>query len=288
MRYWNWILFLFTMMPACRGEASFDKNTEAPVVEEAMEQERDGSQPGNPLKKDSKKDEEIPTVRMIIKTGALSIVVDKHDSANAGLQQMAVRLGGYVTSTSTDLAYAGLKRTTMTIRVPAQHFDEAMGACRTFSAKIESESVEGTDVTEEFVDTEARLSNKKAEEKQLLTILQRTGSVTELLEVQRELFRVREEIERHEGRRKFLLAQVSMATITVTFHEDFPIEVSGRGGFWATVGSGFETGFVGFANVLAGVIAFLIGGIPVFILIFLITWLILRHFRKQKAAKAAA
>lgn len=259
----------------CKGESAMDqvalKKEYAPMStgEEAMK-DADVSTAG------------IPNERMIIRTAELAMEVDSHDETLAGLQRIARERNGFVSTTTTELVYNTVKRTHVTLRVPSSAFDTTLTQLHQMAGKIEHESIQGQDVTEEFVDIEARLSNKRAEEQQLLLILKRSGSVSDILEVQRELFRVREEIERTEGRQRYLKDQISLATIGIQFHEPYPAPISRHGGFWTTLGQGFEDGFYGFANVLGGTITVLIAGSPVFVLIALAVWLIVKAVRRRK------
>ncbi|HNE85355.1 MAG TPA: DUF4349 domain-containing protein, partial [bacterium] len=148
--------------------------------------------------------------------------------------------------------------------------------------KAEKESVEGQDITEEFYDLEARLRNKRLEEEQVQAILRRAGTISDVLEVQRELNRIREEIERAEGRKQLLSDRVKYSTINIQMHEAYPVTVSANGGFWATIAEGFADGFKGFANVLSGTITVLIAGTPVFIVFSLVIRFIFLRLRRQR------
>jgi hypothetical protein len=134
---------------------------------------------------------------------------------------------------------------------------------------VESENVQGNDVTEEFYDLTARLENKKKAEKRYQEILSSARTTKDILEVEQALASVREEIERFEGRKRFLSDQVAMSTINVILHEPYPLMAAGNGGFLAKMRRGFELGIAGFADVLSACITLLIAGIPVFLLVFL-------------------
>lgn len=218
--------------------------------------------------------------RMIIKTGELTIEVEKYDPSTAEIQRLTEQWGGFVSSSTTEIPYENVRTGTWILRIPSEKFELALSEIKKLASKLEKESVEGQDVTEEFYDLEARLQNKLLEEKQVRDILRRAGTIHDVLEVQRELSNIREQIERFEGRKKFLMDQSGLSTLTVRLHEAYPITVSSSGGFWATIGSGFSNGVRGFANVLSGTIAFLIAGLPVFVLIAVIIWLLVRLFRR--------
>ena len=86
-------------------------------------------------------------------------------------------------------------------------------------------------MTEEYIDLEARIRSKQALEAQFLEIMKQARSVSDALEVQRQLSEVRSEIERIEGRRRFLENQSSLSTITVTLQPSQPL-VSTSGFFY--------------------------------------------------------
>jgi hypothetical protein len=270
-------LFFVLWALACKAE---------PASEMMMRSEEKNDAPLSTVK-EAVKDADIQTAgipreRMIIRTAELSIEVRSHDETLSGLQRIARESGGFISHTTTELVYSTVKQTHVTLRIPSSGFDTVIVRLRGMSDKIEHESIQGQDVTEEFVDIDARLSNKRAEEEQLLLILKRSGSVSDILEVQRELFRVREEIERTEGRQRYLKDQISMATIGIRFHEPYPAAISRHGGFWATLGQGFEDGFYGFANVLGGTITVLIAGSPIFAVFAVGIWLLMRALRRRK------
>ena len=223
--------------------------------------------------------------RMIIKNGDLTMEIEKYDDCMVKLQKVTDSLGGFISDSKMDIPYSGVKRGNIEIRVPSEKFETAMIEFKNLAKKVEVEGVKGTDVSEEFFDLEARLINKKKAEARMQEILKAAKNVREIMEVERELTGIREDIERFEGRKRYLADQASLSTIRVTMHEPYPVSVSSSGGFWATIGDGFVHGVKGFAVILSGTIAFLIAGIPVFALIFLIVYLIVKVIKRARRKK---
>jgi PKD repeat protein len=142
------------------------------------------------------------------------------DVANAieQITMIAKNYDGYVVSSS---SWRERERMVgnIAIRVTAEHFDEAIRALRGLAVEVTQESTSGIDVTEEYVDLTARLHNLEASEEQLLELMKQAGEVEEILEVQRELTRTREEIERIKGRMQYLEQSSSMSLIQINLEQ---------------------------------------------------------------------
>lgn len=167
------------------------------------------------------------TQRKIIRNGSLSILVNKAEEVAGGLQGIAERLGGFVASSRVYEVSAGVKSGSVTIRVPADKFNEAITDIKKLAVKVESESTNTSDVTEQYVDLEAQLKNLRAEEAQYLEIMKKAFTVDDTLKVSRQLSNVRGNIERIEGQLKYLSRQVDMSTISVSMTAESDIEVFG-------------------------------------------------------------
>ena len=169
---------------------------------------------------------EVPDVaqRLVVRNASLSVVVDDPERAMASLGQMAEQMGGFVVSSqlsSMRLASgAEVPRATITFRVPAEKFQEALEAVRQQALRVTNETVSGQDVTEEYTDLQARLRNLRAAEQQLQKIMERATRTEDVLQVYRELTNVRGEIERLEGRIRYLEQSAAMSAITVELIPD--------------------------------------------------------------------
>lgn len=150
--------------------------------------------------------------RMIVYQGDLTLAV-KEDLGKAmdSVAQVAVERDGFVVSSSRQ----GDESATITIRVPSEKFEETKQAIRSLAVRLLSESTRSQDVTEEYVDLQARLRTWEAAESQYLELIKKAASVDETLNVQERLFSVRQEIERLKGRMQYLERTSAMASITV-------------------------------------------------------------------------
>ena len=160
---------------------------------------------------------------MIIRTGQASVQVDSLETAVTQVRQLASSVGGVIANSSLQSGRNQVRSATLEIRVAAARFDDLVAGLTPFG-KVETVSVSAEDVGEEFVDLSARVANARRLEARLIELLAaRTGKLSDVLTVERELARVREEIERYEGRLRYLQARAAVSTLAVTVHEPLPI-----------------------------------------------------------------
>lgn len=163
------------------------------------------------------------TPSMVIRVGQAFIEVEKVDPAILRIRQLAAEVGGYIANSSVSGGRDQIRQATLEVKIPASKYDQAVGDLSTIG-KVETVNSTAEDVGEEFVDVTARVNNARRLEERLITLLStRTGKLDEVLRVERELARVREEIERYEGRLRFLGARVATSTLTITVHEPMPV-----------------------------------------------------------------
>jgi len=164
----------------------------APAVDEVSEQAAQA--PPQPSS-DPSTVQIAPT--MVIHNGQASVEVDKIDPAIVKLRQLAAQLGGYIGNSSMSGGRDQVKSATLELKIPAQRFDQAINGLGTLG-KVESVNSTAEDVGEEYVDITARVNNAHRLEDRLIALLAtRTGKLQDVLSVERELARVREEIERY-------------------------------------------------------------------------------------------
>jgi len=160
---------------------------------------------------------------MIIRTGQAFIEVEAVDPAVLKIQRLAVQVGGYIANSSTSGGRDQIRQATFELKIPAGKYQDAVGSLSTIG-KVETLTSSAQDVGEEFVDITARVTNGKRLEERLISLLaNRTGKLDEVLRVERELARVREEIERYQGRLRYLTSRAAMSTLTITVHEPSPL-----------------------------------------------------------------
>lgn len=229
------------------------------------------------------------TERKIIRNAELNIETGSPSDGQQKISTIAEKHGGFVV-TSESRQNDGQAQSqpatviSIIIRVPAANFAAAIEEIRGValgSGRILHQKISGQDVTEEYIDLEARIRTQRALESQMLEIMKQSRKVSEALEVQTQLASVRTEIERLEGRRRFLENQSALSTITIALHTPAPVVAATTYGFWHSVKSAFGDGVDTALSIILGVIQFVIVSIPVLLLIVFPLWLVFRFLRRR-------
>ena len=218
-----------------------------------------------------------PSDRKIIRNAELNLEADDPEDAQRKITAVAELKGGFVVESqqsTSDMKVNSRDIVGMTVRVPAERFSETLADIRNISSRVVTETVKGQDVTEEFIDIEAQIKAKKALEAQFMEIMKRANTVGDALSVQSQLADVRGEIERVEGRKRFLENQSSLSTIkirlqTAKVFAAATVSFGDRLSQSFMAGADVAVGFVlGLVTVVVAILPFaLFIGLPVFALI---------------------
>jgi hypothetical protein len=157
--------------------------------------------------------------RKIIYRAKVELAVEDFTPVQAMVAEAVKKFDGYIADSSLTGSAGSIRRGTWKIRIPAARFDEFVAAAKGFGELINA-STTSEDVSEEYFDVEARIRNKTKEEERLLKLLDdRTGKLADVLEVERELSRVREETERMQGRMRVLADLTTLTTVELVVTE---------------------------------------------------------------------
>ncbi len=276
---------LVAPMPADRASSvNYGKGVEAPAAASFAPQESASNQAAS-------------VERMVIRTASMRVSVADPAQSMQAVQALANTLGGYVVSSevgnTSDSAGVIYTTSSITIRVPAEKLDEAMAKIRSMAADAKtgviSESVSGQDVTSEYVDSESRLNNLKAAEKQLQELLDKATDLQYTVEIFRELTEIRGQIEVLQGQMKYLKESSQLSAISVWFIAEAslkPIEIGG----WKPEGAAREA-LQALINAAQGLGTFLIwfaiAWLPFLIPLGLIAYFIIKAINKARAKRLA-
>ena len=163
--------------------------------------------------------EAMLAARKLIRTAQVAIEVRSYEEAAEKVARVAESHGGYLADAQASRGAQDRRRGTLVIRVPAERFAAAYAALKGLG-KVETETVSTQDVTKAYADLETRLRVKRDAEGRLREILRtRTARLSDVLEAERELTRLLEEIEQIEGERRYYDQQIALSTISAALHE---------------------------------------------------------------------
>lgn len=224
--------------------------------------------------------------RKIIRNADLTLETESPTEGLRKITSAAESHGGFVVTSEfkQNPAAAGAKPSqsvTVVARVPASQFASALEQIRSAGDRVVSEKVSGQDVSEEYLDIEARLRNKKALEDQFLDIMKQAHKVEDALDVQTQLADVRTEIERLEGRRRFLENQAALSTITTTLQMPQPMVATTTSGFGTTIKHAFGDAVDTAASIILFVIQTVIVLVPIAVFFGLPGWFLWRVLRRR-------
>ena len=211
--------------------------------------------------------------RKLIKNGRIGFHADDLDKTYKNILKVTEHYNAYISSDENHNNHGQLRHEIM-IRIPSKDFDEFVEAIGKGVNEFDYREIQTQDVTAEYLDVEARIKTKKEMESRYLAILQKAKTVTEMLEIERQLGEVRGEIESMEGRLRFLKNQVSFSTLNISFYKEIPYQGDSFGNRLA---DSFRGGWNNLLSFVIGIIHLW----PFFIL-FGFGFFAFRQFRKSR------
>lgn len=215
----------------------------------------------------------------LIRNGRMTIEVASYDEALRRAGALATGAGGYVSEAQADRAETGKRRGTVTLRIPARAFDEARAGLGQLG-QVRAESFTTQDVTKAYSDLETRLRVKRETLGRLVELLRnRTGRLSDVLEAEREIARVNEEIEQMEGERRFYDQQVSLSTLGLELYEPQALVTSSA---LAPIREALGRAAEVLAQSVAALVYLTVVLIP-WLLAAFVAWKLVRRLRRKRA-----
>jgi len=218
------------------------------------------------------------TPRRVIYNAQVDLVVESLSEASVQIVQLAKSHGGYVSETDTSMRSRSQRTGMWKLRVPVGRFEELLAALGKMG-ELQRSHLDSQDVSEEYYDLEARISNKQQEETRLKKHLDdSTGKLEDILAVERELTRVRGEVEQLQGRHRFLTNQTDLSTVVVSVIELKDYTPPASPGFVTELKRTFQRSIDDLAktarNVVLAIVAMVPWLIPLLVLYFLLRSLV--------------
>ena len=218
-----------------------------------------------------------PIERKLIVMGNVRFRTGDLKKTNEEVLKLVEKYKGYIASQNESNSEYSIDQT-IEVRIPSKDFTTFLKDIDKQSEHFDYKNINTQDVTEEYIDVEARIKTKKELEARYLEILKKANSVKEMMEVEAQLNQVRAEIESIEGRLKYLQNQTSFSTLTINFYQ-LTTKFQGFGyRFGEEVKQGWN-GFIGFLLVLVRLWPFLFIVLPIVVLV-------MKWWRKRKLKKA--
>ena len=224
--------------------------------------------------------------RKIIYNAQVDLIVESISSLERELRSLNKQHGAFISETEIDAATELRRSATWKVRVPVERFDDYLAALIRLG-ELQRDHVNSQDVTEEFYDLDARIKNKQEEEKRLLKHLaDSTGKLDDILTVERELSRVRGEVEQMQGRIQFLGSQSALSTITIRANEVHDYKPPEAPTFGTEIGRTFQTSvghLVNLGKAIVIVVVAVAPWLPVALLMLLpLAWASRRRVRERR------
>lgn len=273
------ILFLLVFLVSFSGckkaeEASEDMAINAiklpPKEESAASSLYDKSE--SPTEDDSKVIEQ-----KIIKTGDIRF---ETNDLGATYNQMitAVKKHNAIIQNDTEGKDYGSVFRKIMVRVPSKNFDLFLNDISKGVVYFDNKEISSQDVTEEYIDIDARLKAKKVLESRYLELLKKANKVSEMLEIEKQLSAIREEIEAKEGQLRYMQSQISMSTISIEFYKTVANEGGATISYGSKVWNAIASGFNGISSFFIGILSIW----PFLIILAAAVYYIRKRFKKKK------
>lgn len=260
------ILFLAVFMSACGQNA----NRSEPASKEMALASFDQSASNSPVNL-------AAVERKLIRTADLSFEVEDVLETKKSVSEICNALKAFSSSESQSNLDDRIQFF-QTIRVPADSFDELITQLEKLAVRIENKSINTQDITEEFIDVEARLATKKSLEERYREILKQAKTVADIVAIESQIATVRAEIESMQGRMNYLKNQIAFSTLQVNYYQRVGVDF----GFFSKAASAIGKGW---DNFLAFIIVVI--NLWPFVMLIGVVWILIRWWAKKRASVKA-
>jgi VIT1/CCC1 family predicted Fe2+/Mn2+ transporter len=231
----------------------------------------------------------VPDGPSIAMTARLRLKTVDFDKARAGVERAVTEIGGWFRQLDASGSQGQARALRATVMAPAARLDDVLAAIKALGTLID-ESKQAEDVSDQIVDVQARLSNARNTERRLVDLLrQRTGKLSEVLEAEQQIGRVREEIERLDAQQQHLQRRVTYAALSLEVREELPPRIDlGPKPVSSMFNEAFQSGLTQGLTSLLGFALFVVGFLPMLLVwSVVLAWpvfLLVRDYRRRRRA----
>ena len=207
-------------------------------------------------KKDLKEEEgEINSAvadRKLIKKGYISFETSDVNETKREINKLVSKYNGYIGDEHIDKEYDEISHS-LTVRIPSAHFDAFLEGISSVTLELEDKSITVEDVTEEFIDVQARIKTKKAVEARYEELLSRANSIEEILKVEDQIGNLRAEIESMEGRLRYLKNRIGLSTLNINYYQKIESSVKSPDSFGSKFSNAISKSWEGLMLFVIGI-----------------------------------
>lgn len=272
MKYIFFLFFALLTLSGCGKQEEPSANMMVSAVklppknESAPTSESDLADPASP---------QIP--QKIIKEASLRFETDDLEDTFNRIQVAITANKAWIQNDSEGKDYNNVYRN-LTVRVPSQNFDSFISAISKGVSYFERKDISAQNVTEEYIDLTTRLNTKRKLEARYLEILQKATKISEILEIEKQISAIREEIEAKEGQLKYLENRVSESTVTIEFYKTIAQKEGVKTSYGSKIWTAIQSGFYSLSDFLISIISLW----PFIILFCVFVYFIRKRFKRKK------
>lgn len=265
MRYIFFLLFVVFTFSSCGKEAESTTSNDIKFTE-VNAPSQNGSSSG-----------EIVIPQKIIKEALLKFETNDLEETFSQIQTAIAANKGNVQNDSQEKDYNKIRRT-ITVRVPSENFDAFLQSISKGVSYFDQKEISSQNVTEEYIDLTSRLNTKRKLEARYLEILQKATKISEILEIEKQISAIREEIEAKEGQLKYLENRVSESTVTIEFYKTIAQKEGVKASYGSKIWTAIQSGFFSLSEFLISIISLW----PFIILFCVFAYFIRKRFKRKK------
>ena len=218
-----------------------------------------------------------PISPKIIKTADISYQVDDYRQACIHIANTVANMGGRV-ATERETRSTHSLNNQFVIHIDPSRFDSLVERLVEPAIYIQHKQINSEDITEQFVDLEARLATRKAVEERYVAILKQAKTIKEILDVEEQLRQIREDIDAAEGKLRYLKARIGESTINLSIYEELPYQRMPEQSFFGRLAKAFVEGWHGLLEIILG----LVSAWSFLLLLALVVWFLRRWWKKRQ------
>jgi Domain of unknown function (DUF4349) len=220
--------------------------------------------------------EEQPIEPKIIKNANLRFETGDLEATYDQIAKTLKKFEATIQNDSQGTEYNNVYRT-ITVRVPSKNFDSFLNDVSQGVSYFELKEISSDDVTEEYIDIDARLKTKKVLESRYFELLKKASKISEIIEIEKQLSAIREEIEAKEGQLKYMQNKVSMSTVSIHFYKT----IAEKGGATVSFGTKIVNALVSGFNGISSFFIWIIEIWPFMFILVAIIYFIRKKFKKK-------